>query len=201
MKIVCNDSSIVDIDIPEHINHIGVMLSGGMDSALLLFLLLTEINTSKRNIQLSVFNVPNNKDDARIHSRNVVSFLEKEFNTLINLIHIGDVSLHHQKMIRVPSRHILDNKLVDRLYVGINQNPPIEFPVQGPTRRNPDSAIPDNLSFPFIHLYKTHILEIYKKFNMLKLAEITHSCTESTNISCNSCFQCYERAWAYNTVV
>lgn len=197
MKIICQDQTEADIDIPNHLSHIGVMLSGGMDSSLMLFLILKEMLTLEKTVTLTVFNVP--KHNSKIQSRKIVNFLEKEFNISINLTHIGDVTLPHNKVINVPAEYILNNKLVERLYSGINQNPPFEFPnVTGPKRKSPTSVIPDNLSFPFIRLYKTHILEIYKKFNILRLADLTQSCEIQINtIRCNTCFHCYERAWAY----
>jgi 7-cyano-7-deazaguanine synthase in queuosine biosynthesis len=197
MKITCQDQTVADIDIPNHLSHIGVMLSGGMDSSLMLFLILKEMLNLEKTITLTVFNVP--KGDSKTQSRKIVNFLEKEFNTSINLVHLGDITLPHNKIINVPVGYILDNKLVDRLYSGVNQNPPFEFPnVMSPKRKPPDSVIPDNLCFPFIRLYKTHILEIYKKFNVLELADLTQSCeTQANNIRCNTCFHCHERAWAY----
>jgi len=173
------------------------MLSGGMDSSLMLFLILKEMLNLEKSIILTVFNVP--KAHSKTQSRKIVNFLEKEFSISINLTYIGDITLPHNKIINVPVGYILDNKLVERVYSGINKNPPFEFPnVTAPKRRPSNSVIPDNLSFPFIRLYKTHILEIYKKFNILKLADLTHSCEmQVNNIRCNMCFHCYERAWAY----
>jgi len=197
MKITFKDQTTVNIEIPNHLSHIGVMLSGGMDSSLMLFLILKEMLNLEKTVTLTVFNVP--RHNSKTQSRKIVNFLEKEFNTSINLTHIGDVTLPHNKIINVPVGYILDNKLVERVYSGINQNPPFEFPnVTAPKRKSPDLVIPDNLSFPFIRLYKTHILEIYKKFNILRLADLTQSCEgHINNIRCNTCFHCYERAWAY----
>jgi 7-cyano-7-deazaguanine synthase in queuosine biosynthesis len=183
----------VNIEINQN-QHIGVMLSGGMDSALMLYLILKE---KPPDAKLTVFNVPNAKDNARYFSTKIIAFLENKFNYSIPIQHLGDTTLPHDKIINYPGKYILENKLVDILYVGINQNPPVKFPISGPWRRNPANPIPNNLAFPFIDLYKTHILEIYKQFNMLELADITHSCTENIGARCNSCFQCYERAWAY----
>ena len=198
MKMVCYDQTEVTIDIPKHLTHIGVMVSGGFDSAILLYLVLKEIQDTNRNIKLTVFNVPNVKDNADYFSNQVVNFLEKHFNkTISDIRSIGDGTLPHNQIIQKPGRYIGENKLVEKLYVGVNQNPPIKFPIAGPWRRDPNDIIPDNLSYPFLKLYKTHILDLYSQFGMLELANITHSCTETLNNRCNQCFQCYERAWAY----
>jgi hypothetical protein len=197
MKIICKDSTEVIVEIPEGVSKIGVMLSGGMDSSLLLYLLLKEITDNKKNINLTVFNVPNVLDNAIFFSKRVVNYLEDYFSVKLELINIGDGTLAHNKIIRTPSREIEEKKYVEKLFVGINQNPPVEFPISGPWRRDPDSPIPPFYIFPFIRLYKNHILEMYEKYNIMELCYLTHSCTMSTGIRCNNCFQCYERAWAF----
>jgi 7-cyano-7-deazaguanine synthase in queuosine biosynthesis len=175
-------------------NHIGAMLSGGMDSALMLYIMLKE---KPLTTKLTVFNVPNPKDNAGYFSTKIASFLEKKLNHPIPVQHIGNTTLPHNVIINHAGKYILENKLVDILYVGMNQNPPVTLPATGPWRRNPTDPIPKNLAFPFIDLYKTHILEIYKQLDILELADITHSCTENVGKRCNICFQCHERAWAY----
>jgi hypothetical protein len=174
--------------------HIGAMLSGGMDSALMLYIMLMAMPLGTK---LTVFNVPNVKDNAKYFSTKIASFLENKFNYPISIQNVGDTTLPHNKIINYSGKYILENKLVDILYVGINQNPPVILPTTGPWRRNPTDPVPKNLVFPFIDLYKTHILEIYKQLDILELADLTHSCTENIGQRCNICFQCYERAWAY----
>lgn len=183
----------------------GVMVSGGMDSAALLFLILKEINDTGMNIDLRVYNVPNVNDNAKLHSQDVVNYLEKYFNRKINLINIGDGSAVPLALIRKPAGELLSRGLVDVLYSGQNQ-----FPEEAQTwpayqaakgnfvRRDPNKGDDVNAKFPFIRLHKHHILEIYRKFNILDLASITHSCTTQTSGRCQSCLWCVERSWAFS---
>lgn len=186
----------VNITIPHWAKHIGVMVSGGMDSALLLYLLLTEITNKNLDVKLTAYNVPNVRDNAMVHSKNLVEYLQSKLDITINLVTIGEGTLPHNQIIMTPAKYIVDNKLVDILYSGANQNPPVQLPAEGPWRRNPSDAVPDHLGFPFIHLYKTHIVEMYRQLDLMDLAYLTHSCTETLFDSCGTCFQCYERAWA-----
>jgi hypothetical protein len=188
----------VKIEIPPYAKSIGVMLSGGMDSAVLLFLILKEILETSSLIKLLVFNVPNDLTDARFHSRQVVNFLEKKFSISIKLLHLGDGGLPHTRMVTEPAKLIVETKLVDVLFSGTNQNPPIDVGAQGPQRRNPKKYIPPFLKFPFLDLHKTHILEIYRQFDLLELAAITQSCTQLPRGKCGLCFQCIERQWAFD---
>jgi 7-cyano-7-deazaguanine synthase in queuosine biosynthesis len=190
----------VNITIPHWAKHIGVMVSGGMDSALLLYLLLTEITNKNLDVKLTAYNVPNVRDNAMVHSKNLVEYLQSKLDITINLVTIGEGTLPHNQIIMTPAKYIVDNKLVDILYSGANQNPPVQLPAEGPWRRNPSDAVPDHLGFPFIHLYKTHIVEMYRQLDLMDLAYLTHSCTETLFDSCGTCFQCYERAWAMEHV-
>ena len=173
------------------------MFSGGMDSTILLFLLLKEIQDKKIDIKLTAFIVPVVALNATGYAFKVIDFLENYFQIKINSEIIGSGTLPHNLNIKVPAYLILYKKLVDKLYVAINQNPPIDFGVPPINRRSPTDVIPDNLAFPFIHLYKNHILEIYRIFDVLDLAHITHSCGSSADIRCRKCFHCFERSWAF----
>ena len=192
MKIQCSDGKEATLDFnPEH-KKIGVMLSGGMDSALLLYLILQH---KPRYLELEVYNVPNPKDNARYFSNKVIDWIEKNLGCPpINITNLESKNLSPSTLIFQPG--ILRKGLVDRLYSASNQNPP-HLLEGAPWRRSPYLIQEDNSHFPFITLYKKHILEIYLKYNIIDLAYITSSCTESTDLRCNTCFQCKERAWAF----
>ena len=121
-------------------------------------------------------------------------------NKKLNLQIIGFEKLPHNMLIKIPSKIILQNNLVDILFSATNQIPPVPLPehISPPWRADPNGTIHKRVSLPFIKLNKKEILEIYQYFNILELAYITHSCTESTNERCNKCFQCFERQWAFD---
>ena len=185
MKIICKDGKEAILDFNQQHKKIGVMLSGGMDSALLLYLILQH---KPRSLDLEVFNVPNPKDNARHFSNKVINWIENNLGcNPINFVHL-----------ELGRPGIVSKGLVDRLYSASNQNPP-EI-LGGPWRRNPNLSQVDSFHLPFIQLYKKHILEIYLKYDIMDLAYITSSCTESTNLRCHECFQCRERAWAFKSL-
>lgn len=182
----------------------GVLVSGGMDSAILLFLILKEIADKNLNIDLTVYNVPNVADNAVEHSKDVVEFLEQYFNTSIKLVNIGLGTAAPLQLIRKPATELITNGLVDMLYSGQNQFAPEAklWPEyiraeSGFVRRDPNSPDEPHARFPFIKLYKYHILELYRQFNLLELARITHSCTTQTAGKCAECLWCREREWAF----
>jgi hypothetical protein len=202
MEINTLDQTIsIDIDTSKKI---GVLLSGGMDSAIMLFLLLKEIKDNNLTVDLTVYNVPNVNDNAAVYAGNIVEFLEKYFNTDIKFKSIGNGHAEPLKLIRQPAAEILATKEIDIIYSGQNQFPPearlwtAYKSAQGKfIRRDPRLPDPDNVRFPFVKLYKNHILDLYRQFNILELAAITHSCTAQKTGTCKECLWCVERTWAF----
>lgn len=183
----------------------GIMLSGGLDSAALLFLMLKDIHDRNLAVDLSVLNVPNVNDNAKLYSRQVVDYLENYYDTKINLMNIGDGTLPPRQLINQPASEMLNSGRIEMMYSGQNQFPPeasewesYKKSVGRFQRRDPNLPDPVRGRFPFIKLYKHHILEIYRMFNILDLAKITHSCTRLTVGKCNECLWCDERSWAFS---
>lgn len=202
MEIITLDQTVkIKLDTDKRI---GVLVSGGMDSAILLFLILKEIKDLNLSIDLTVYNVPNVNDGAAVYSRRVVDYLENYFDTEINLKKVGSETASSLQLITAPAKMLLETDQIDILYSGQNQ-----FPEEAKTwqaykdalgffkRRNPYTPDSEQAKFPFIRLYKHHILEIYRQFNVLDLARITHSCTARTQGKCQECLWCTERAWAF----
>ncbi len=202
MEINTLDQTIsINIDTSKKI---GVLLSGGMDSAIMLFLLLKEIKDNNLTVDLTVYNVPNVNDDAAVYAGKIIKFLEEYFNTAIKFKSIGAGDAEPLKLIRQPASEILATKEIDIVYSGQNQFPPearlwtAYKQAEGNfVRRDPTLPDPVNARFPFIKLYKNHILDLYRQFNILELAAITHSCTMQKTGICGECLWCVERAWAF----
>lgn len=202
MQLTLSNGKQINVSIPTDVKKAGIMLSGGMDSALLLYMLVVELVVelgSPDDITLKVYNVPNPKDNASLYSSKIVEYISTAFNKPLEIISVGDVTLAHNRIINEPAGKILRDKEVDLLFSATNQNPPVDLGNVGyPWRRSPDAPPTKNVAFPFVHLYKNEILEAYQLLGQLDLAGLTHSCTESTGARCTKCFQCLERAWAFS---
>lgn len=182
----------------------GVLVSGGLDSAILLFLLLKEIKDFNLDVDLTVYNVPNVNDGAMVYSKQVVDYLEKHFETKINLKNVGSGSASPLQLITSPAKLLLETGEIDVLYSGQNQ-----FPEEAKTwqayknaqglfkRKSPYAPESNQAKFPFIRLHKHHILEIYRQYDILDFASITHSCTTKVQGKCMECLWCKERTWAF----
>jgi hypothetical protein len=173
----------------------GILLSGGIDSAILLYLLV-KINP-KINIQ--PFTIPK-KDGAAIYSLPIIKHFNKKFN--LNIPHpilVGDISVHHRQMSRTAVEDIFSKNIIDLLYNAVNKTPYGDLNEDNDPRapkRDKTSPSP-KIILPFVDMYKTEILQIMYDNNQEDLIDITHTCTDMSIGRCNICWQCQERIWAF----
>jgi hypothetical protein len=165
----------------------GIMLSGGSDSSLLLWLL------TYKNIKVTPYTV-DRKNGSLHNSYKIVDWINNYFNLTIPYpIVVGDPTLSHGQQVKSGHDEVLLSKQATHLYLGTTQNPPIELPGNPPFRQikiqNP------KLLTPFLSLNKRDIYDLYKLYNILDLFEITQSCERYTDKHCGECFSCNERKW------
>jgi hypothetical protein len=171
----------------------GIMISGGLDSAILLYLLVK----SNPLINIQPFTIPK-KDGAMIYANPIIDYINQIFNLSIpSTISVGDPSVHHRIQSKIAVEEIFKNYNIDTLFIAINQNPPELNDLPGAPMRDKKSNN-SKIIFPFVDLYKDDILKLIIAENQISLIELTHSCTELSIGRCNQCWQCNERAWAFN---
>ena len=194
MKILSKiDQKEIIIDTQQPVKY-GVMLSGGLDSAVLLYLMLKDCPTA----DIQPFYIAKH-DGSHIYISGIISYLEKLFQIkLPKPVKVGTPNIPHTIINQTGIKEVLIKyPEIKYLYIGINQNPPQPwgnpnwvFPVR-PTENNHPRLV-----MPFMMLYKTHIVDILLQENQQELLRLTHTCTEQTQGRCGICFQCGERAWA-----
>ena len=104
--------------------------------------------------------------------------------------------MFHRLQSGVAIREIFERFEIDFLFNALNRVPE---ELMGPSAplRNKKSDHP-KLLLPFIDYLKTDILQLAFDMEWEDLFQITHSCTEEKLVRCNKCWQCNERAWAFN---
>lgn len=174
----------------------GIMLSGGLDSAILLGLLLLE----NENISIQPFTIPKS-DGAGLYADPVIEYMNAKFDTHVpKTIMVGDPTVYHRLQSRTAVREIFEKYPVDILYIAINKNPEELNSLPGAPNRDTKSNDP-RIVFPFVNLLKTEILNMAIDNNLEDLFDITHSCTEQQIGRCGQCWQCTERAWAFSKLL
>lgn len=180
------------IEIDKKLNY-GILLSGGLDSAILLYLIIK--HEPKINIQ--PFTIPK-KDGAILYANPLIEHFNKKFNLKIPFtITVGNPLIYHRLQSTSAVKDMFDNYKIDRLFIGINQNPPELEHIKGAPLRDKKSNN-FRILFPFIDSYKDNILQIMYDEGQEDLIDITHTCTEKDIGRCNVCWQCQERAWAFS---
>lgn len=189
------DNTPITIDIQPNAVY-GILLSGGLDSAVLLYLFLKTCQDEKISPVIRPFTIPKT-DGSYLYVASVISWMIEHFDLEIpHYTLVGDPTLHHRAQSTSAIQDIF-NKFpkTDYIIVGINQNPPEDIGAEGPVRdTKSDNA---RILVPFVDLYKTHIVDLIYEHNLQGLLDITHSCTEQRIGRCMQCFQCLERAWAF----
>lgn len=189
----------------QNIKNIGVFLSGGLDSAALLCLIISELKSINQidNFKIYCFTVDKGEGQV-VYATNVVKEVSAIFN--VNIEHV--VFLNEGYTSR-PGRIGADtyNKIADYtsniiFYQGINNVPPIDIKTFNSTFEGYDVTEVSNLGkntllFPFLYLHKPQILDIFYKLNCESVIQYTQTCTERSVGKCGTCYWCEERAWGF----
>jgi hypothetical protein len=173
--------------------HYGILLSGGIDSAILLYLLIKE----EPKIRIQPFTIPKN-DGAYLYANPIIDHFNNKFNlTIPHTIKVGNIKLHHSEQGKDASFEINRfYKSIDILFNALNAVPPELQDGRQPMRSTKEPS--PKVKFPFVSMYKDQILQIMYDEGQTDLINLTHSCTERSIGRCNVCWQCCERIWAFN---
>jgi hypothetical protein len=190
---------------------VGILVSGGTDSAVLLYLLL-----SKYNSKIHIFSTsagPRKEVDMK-HCLDVV-------RTCTNITSNWNVEHHitYTEGYAGPAIFDLAHKYVEEerirwLFTGITKNPPYDVQAKWKDKQPAlalDGRDPDEIRDPFRHsehrkIYpwtnfdKRDIAQLYQKHNLTDtLFPVTRSCVNihTGDVHCGECWWCNEREWAF----
>jgi hypothetical protein len=190
-----SDKRQVEISLPTDKKRIGVMLSGGADSAILLYILALENKMSGSDHELIPFTVAR-PDGAWNYVKPIVDKINQMLDiALPDPIQVGDPTLHHSQQGRSGELEARDKYQIDHFYYGSQQHPPVPMPGEYPKR--PEQVELPGTTIPFALVDKRHTLDLFNVFDAWPLIELTHSCTAQTEGRCGACYNCTERAWAF----
>jgi len=189
-----SDKRQIEIKLHEGKQRIGVMLSGGADSAILLYLLALERKMEGSAQEIVPFTVAR-PDGAWNYVKPIVDKINQMLGIeLPDPIQVGDPTLHHSKQGRSGEVEARGKYRIDHFYYGSQQHPPVPMPGDYPAR--PDKIELPGTTIPFALVDKRHTLGLYEVFQAWPLIELTHSCTALTEGRCGECYNCKEREWA-----
>lgn len=176
-------------------NNIGLFMSGGFDSTTLAYTVFKIISVMPTGPKLTVYTVPR-YDDSVIHTDRVCDWLKIQFpNVEFTRVINGNPNLHHSQQVLSGVIETRDN-CTDLIILGDTTNPEVPELKNGPTRTKSSNP---RIIQPFIDGDKRGVIELANSLGVLdQISTISHTCTESKTLRCNTCWQCRERAWAFS---
>lgn len=217
--MILNENSIV-ISFWENIKQRkpAIALSGGADSAILLYLLCQQDVDSIRPYFLHRTNKPNFYEPPK----KIIKFMQDQFpNVNLHNLEISDVTQREQDITVTNfemTTHMEEKFKCDIFLTGSTANPPpAVFGEENDNRETerdyyrevlftkPDASGNRLFYRPFSNVNKKFISNLYKKYDLMEtLFPLTLSCTATeTTKHCQSdnCWWCKERYWAFNRYV
>jgi 7-cyano-7-deazaguanine synthase in queuosine biosynthesis len=209
MEIIINDVSIPLID-----GKVGLNMSGGTDSSLLLYILL-----ANKKETLEVFTLASDlkgRTSAKIAANVIDKCVELTGNNNINH-HVAYVAMQNdENLFRLP-REMISEKKITMMYTGVTANPPKEIadnfltPIDNSEQNSRDPLthrpiIIGDWCCPFFNIDKLKIAEMYESLGLLDtLFPLTRSCELEKPPSnflrhCSTCWWCHEREWGFGKV-
>lgn len=201
MKII----TISDVEIPIFEGPIGINFSGGADSSLLLYILMSNITDL-----IHIFTMASN-----LKGRSTAIVTSNLIEKMIQLTNNSNIE-HHVKYVNEQTRtNITDlptifykNNQIIKWYSGLTANPPEDKVPKNEESilRNPlekRNIINGNKITPFTNINKKKIANLYVELGIMdSLFPLTRSCEVKNRINylghCGECWWCKERKWGFS---
>jgi hypothetical protein len=188
------------------IDKIGLFLSGGLDSAILLCLILTELKNIDKLKEIPVVCFTVKKENIpTYHATNVLSYAQHKFN--VSITHVNDISndIEADKL-GVLSKDAIQfvknyssNMIV---YLGQNKMAPDNI---RPFSQRLNADYGDNKASgkfisPFLFLHKPQIIDLTYQLGCEEIIQLTQTCSARSVGACGKCCSCEERKWGFNAL-
>lgn len=178
----------------------GILLSGGLDSAVLLFLLMTEYKNIGIAPNIKIFTVPK-ADCSYKYVPEIINEINQKFESNLQpTTLVGSSEDHHTVQVKNATKDVFESETIDELFIATNQNPPEEEFDYTQFKNGANiryKELTDKIHQPFLFLQKSHIIDFMFQYGAEKLSTLTHSCIKMTDTRCTVCFPCKEREWAF----
>jgi hypothetical protein len=164
---------------------IGIFVSGGFDSALLLYLCCKYSNDNE--FLIFVIDRPNKS----LYFNNVViDWINKKFDRNLKSMLIGNKDAHHSVQVKLAVIDAMQSP-AEVLLLGDTANPKDLSP--GPNRGTSRNS---KILQPFYEYTKDQLIKVALNFEVGELLDITGTCGNGTIPACGTCWPCQEKNWA-----
>lgn len=225
-EFTADSGSSTVIPLSEKWGTLGIQVSGGLDSALLLYLTTNAIQKHQLNLKIqpiSVF-IPSKvkniaSTEAIIDKIREITGADFINNGLIFNMPTEETTTHNGKKDQFfvnMIRNLFNEGKIDFEFNGNTKNPPdaarVGWKNDAHRQKNRDSAASvyttTHSASPHYNMDKSDIINLYIKHNIFdQIAPLTCSCDENIsivhefelNVPCGSCWWCKERRWGFES--
>ena len=211
----------VKIELPAEIKKVGVMMSGGADSALLLYLYAKYMKEERNDISIIPVIIDTwERPNYVTFSEKIIAFVEKELLVKIQKMQVSDPVFLKNKLQTEENllKYCYESNIIECHVNGITNAPPIEelpYPYNMTLEYDPakpmrqywntlrlSKELKPELEYmseskqvfvtPIFNINKKSIVEIYKKFNLFEtLWYLTSGCDNRTTYEEVACEKCF----------
>ena len=182
---------------PERYKKVAIAAGGGFDSTLLLWLYANfPVPDGCELVVATTMHGPG----ADIFAKNIVAKIsELTGKTFEHFILPVAPTTKSAQQVSFPTSIAMRRGMFECVIGADTTNPTVELPGLAPVRVPVEEQDKwQNYKLPFLHLDKSHTVQLAHDLGLDWLPKMTHTCTESPDIRCGQCWQCNERAWAFN---
>lgn len=174
---------------------VGVLVSGGMDSALLYYLLVRLNVEQGFTHKITPYTILR-KDGSPQYAQDIIDYVHDLFKiTHIATQIVGDPTLPEQMQVESGAIDILSSTNSNVIYLGLIE----ELAAFTIGWRDPIKwKETDTRFYPLKDLNKSHIVDLIIQFKQERLFELTHSCNMPGK--CYNCNGCNERSWGFKQI-
>lgn len=215
--IVKTTQDTIKINVDADKSKIGIKLSGGLDSAIVAYLLCRYIHEERPDCTLIPFTVIHSFKPYNLWFASKVKWWLKEHFPTVQW-HKEHFTIHsngddYNERMEELQEDLKSKNIIDCKFSGVTANPPMEVYKQWSPNDTNDEPTPGrdreqelkDTSFGrvLVNIDKKGVAELYKKFGLMdSLFNVTRTCEEteldpSVTPHCGKCWWCEERRWGF----
>ena len=168
------------------------MVSGGLDSAVLYFLIHKLNQEGNKSHKIQPF-LMKRQEGSKIYGPKIIQYVHEIFNIDTDPIYVGDHSLDDDRQIWSAINQTLNRHDVNVVFVGSIETMEIHTIGWRPPVKPIDS---EEFINPFKNLTKSHVVDLAYQIGQEQLLKLSHSCIYQ--IRCGQCLSCQEREWGFS---
>ena len=219
MKFYYTETDFIETVIEPEYKNIAVLMSGGIDSAILMYFLIKTIQEQQQDVKIYAITAESMRRPQGIRYSNKVMTKLTEITGFTNygehLIFPVVIPTEEVKVMTHYTKHFMKMYKIDRLFNGTTTNPPKDVTELMTYHRYENRDDPKGegkllredekkLDWPLLYVNKRDVYNMFVKYGLLDtILPETRSCigdTELTNFHrtpCMKCWGCLEKFWGF----